>query len=287
MTRLALLSDIHANLPALEAVIFDIARQSPDAVYVLGDMINGCAWPAETLDRITSLGWPMLIGNHDDAVLQLSSSRMESRYGDRHFYATLWWTRAHLSTHHLALLESLPQTLAIACEDGPSVRLFHGLPGNIFGGFRPDSPKEWAMRHLASVKEPVVVGGHTHFPMVRTIGSWQVINSGSVGAPYDGDGRASYLLMDGSRLGWRVEIRRVEFDRLRVAEGYIASGLAAEGGVLGAMFNRTVLTALPYVSDFIWWARQQPPAANGDYERVLALYDARFGPGHWAYPLPG
>ncbi len=287
MTRLALLSDIHANLPALEAVITDIDRQSPDAVYVLGDMINGCAWPAETLDRIMSRGWPMLIGNHDDAVLQLGSSRMESRYGDRHFYATLWWTRSRLQPRHLALLESLPETFALTFWDALPVRLLHGLPGNFFVGFRPDSTKEWALRYLTSVEELTVADGHTHFPMVRTIGKWQVINCGSVGAPYDGDGRASYVLMDGSFVGWNVKIRRVEFDRRRVEEGYLTSGLAEEGGVLGAMFNRTVLTGLPYVSDFTWWARQQPPEVIGDHQGVLALYDAQFGPGRWAFPLPG
>lgn len=287
MPRLALLSDVHANLPALEAVAEDISRQSPDAVYVLGDMINGCAWPAETLDRLLSLGWPMLIGNHDDAVLQLDSSRMESRYGDRRFYATLWWTRAHLSARHLALIESLPETLSLEFENVPPVRLLHGLPGSFFVGFRPDSPKEWALRYLAPVEEATVAGGHTHFPMVRTIGRWQVVNSGSVGAPYDGDGRASYLLMDGFPGGWRVEVRRVEFDRKRVDAGYLSSGLAEEGGVLGVMFNRTVLTGLPYVSDFTWWARQQPPEIAGHHRGLLDLYDSQFGPGHWAFPLPG
>ena len=166
------------------------------------------------------------------------------------------------------------------------MRLLHGLPGNLFVGFRPDSPKDWALRHLASVEETTVADGHTHFPMVRTIGGWQVINSGSVGAPYDGDARASYVLMDGSRAGWKVEIRRVGFDRQRVEEGYFASGLAEEGGVLGVMFNRTVLTGLPYVSDFTWWARHQPPDIIGDHQRAFAVYDAQFGPGHWAFPLP-
>lgn len=287
MTRLALLSDVHANLPALEAVTADIDRQSPDAVYVLGDMINGCAWPAETLDFITSRRWSMLIGNHDDAVLQLGSPRMESRYGDRHFYATLWWTQARLTARHRTLLDHLPNTLILTFSDAPPVRLLHGLPGNFFVGFRPDSPTEWALRHLASVQESTVADGHTHIPMVRIIGRWQVINCGSAGAPYDGDFRASYVLMDGFHAGWKVKIRRVEYDRKRVDEGYIISGLAEEGGVLGAMFHRTVLTGLPYVSDFIWWARQQPPDVINDHQRAITLYDAQFGPGRWAFPLPG
>jgi predicted phosphodiesterase len=287
MTRLVLLSDIHANLPALEAVVAGVDRVSPDAVFVLGDMINGCAWPAETLDLITSRDWSMLIGNHDDAVLQLGAPRMEARYADREFYATLWWTRARLSSNHLALLDNLPKTLSFSSSDAPAVRLFHGLPDNFFVAFRPDSPEEWFLRHLASVEEPTVADGHTHFPMVRSLGRWQVINCGSVGAPFDGDRRASFALMTGSPGGWQVEIRRIEYDLERVVQGYHASGLAEEGGVLGAMFHRTVLTGQPYVSDFNWWARHQTPDVVGDYQDALAVYDVQHGPGQWAFPMSG
>ena len=90
VVSIALLSDIHGNLPAFNAVAADIALQRPDAVYVLGDMINGCPWSAEVLDRLLDLGWPMLLGNHDDAVLQLDTPRMkEPRYHDRPRYAAL------------------------------------------------------------------------------------------------------------------------------------------------------------------------------------------------------
>ena len=79
MTTLALLSDVHANLPALEVVLGDIRARRPDAVYVLGDIVNGCPWPGDVLDLIAAEGWPMLLGNHDDAVIQLGTPRMEPR----------------------------------------------------------------------------------------------------------------------------------------------------------------------------------------------------------------
>jgi hypothetical protein len=121
---------------------------------------------------------------------------------------------------------------------------------------------------------------------VRTIAKWQVINCGSVGAPYDGDVRASYVLMESAPTGWQVEIRRIRYDVKRVEEGYHLSGLAEGGGALGEMFLRTVLTGQPYVSDFNWWARQQPLDAMGEFQPVIALYDAQYGPGRWAFPLP-
>jgi predicted phosphodiesterase len=284
MTLIALLSDIHGNLPALEAVVADIRATAPDAVYVLGDMINGCPWSAEVVDLLISLGWPMLLGNHDDAVLQLGTPRMEPRYADRNRYPALWWTRGHLPQGHQEILERLPRELSLAFDDAPRLRLVHGLPGNFSAGFRPDSPEVWAVRKLASVAEGTVAGGHTHVPMVRRIGQWQVINSGSVGVPYDGDTRASWVRLRGDTDGWQAEIRRVSYDLAAVDEGYRNSGLLAEGGAMGEMFRRSVLSGLPWVSDFAWWVRDQPAEILTDMREALRRYDATYGPGHWAFP---
>ncbi len=286
MTRLALLSDIHANLPALEAIAADVDRHAPDAVYVLGDLVNGCAWPAETLDLLVDRGWPMLIGNHDDAVLQLGTPRMEPRYADRRYYATLWWTRARLAPRHLALLEALPAEFSLVFDGAPPVRLFHGLPGNFFAGFRPESPESWTIRLLHEISEPTVADGHTHFPMVRRVGRWQVINCGSAGAPYDGDPRVSYVLLDAALDELASEDPAHRLRSQRVEQGYHSTGLDVEGGALAAMFHRTVMTGQPWVSDFNWWVRQQPPGVQADPAAALKAYEADYGPGHWSFPLP-
>jgi len=284
MTAIALLSDIHANLPALEAVIGEIDRHRPDAVGVLGDLINGCAWPAETLELLASRAWPVLVGNHDDAVMQLGTPRMEQRYADREHYATLWWTRSRLGPAQVAFIEKLPLELTIAPPDAPAVRLVHGLPGNFFVGFRPDSPVDWSARQLAPVAEQTVAGGHTHFPMVRTIERWQVINTGSVGAPYDEDPRAAYVWLTGDASGWQAEIRRVDYDRGLVDNAFRRSGLADDGGVLGEMFHRTVMSGQPYVSDFNWWVRREFGDGAVDMRSARERYDREHGPGRWAFP---
>jgi predicted phosphodiesterase len=287
MIRLALLSDIHGNLPALEAVVADIRAAAPDAVYVLGDMVNGCPWSAEVLGLLDALGWPMLLGNHDDAVLQLGAPRMEPRYADRRRFATLWWTRDRLAQRSLERLAALPLELPLAFPAARPVRLLHGLPGNFFAGFRPDSSAEWAARKLASIAEAAVAGGHTHVPMARPIGRWQVINSGSVGAPYDGDTRASWVLLQGNAQGWQVEIRRVPYDLAAVDAGYRTSGLLAEGGAMAEMFRRSVLSGLPWVADFAWWGKDQPGETFRDMREALRRYDAVHGPGRWAFPYAG
>ncbi len=284
MITFALLSDIHGNLPAFEAVVADLRSHAPDAVFVLGDMVNGCPWSAEVIERVAELGWPMLLGNHDDAVLQLGTPRMEPRYADRRRYAALWWTREHLMSHHLERLRMLPLEAQPATADAAPMRLVHGVPGNFFVGFRPDSPEAWIVRRLASVAETTVVGGHTHVPMVRSVERWLVVNTGSVGISYDGDPRASYVLMVGDATGWRAVIRRVDYDHEALDAGYRRSGLLADGGVMAELFRRSVLSGLPWVSDFAWWIREQPPEVSLDMPAALRAYDARHGPGHWAFP---
>ncbi|MGC8780065.1 MAG: metallophosphoesterase family protein [Anaerolineae bacterium] len=284
MITIALLSDIHGNLPALEAVLADLSSRAADMAFVLGDLVNGCPWSAEVLDRLSDLGWPMLLGNHDDAVLQLGTPRMEPRYGDRRRYAALWWTREHLSPRHLDLLARLPLETSPALADAPAIRLVHGLPGNFFVGCRPDSPPDWVARHLARVAEGTIAGGHTHVPMVRRIARWLVVNTGAVGISYDGDPRASYAVLRGDAAGWQVEIRRVDYDRSVVDAGYRESGLLVEGGVMAEMFRRSVLSGLPWVSDFAWWIREQPPAVSLDMSAALRAYDSQHGPGRWAFP---
>jgi predicted phosphodiesterase len=284
MNRISLLSDIHGNLPALQAVMADLRKDAPDAVYVLGDMTNGCPWSAEVLDLLSDAGWPMLLGNHDDAVLQLETPRMEPRYAHRDRYAALWWTRGHLTTRHLAMLEALPLDMSPVAPDAPTLRLVHGLPGNFFVGLRPDSPDEWVRRKLAKIGESTIAAGHTHVPMVRQIGKWCVVNCGAVGAPYDGDVRASYARLSSDGEQWRVDIRRVEYNISEVDAGFRSSGLAAEGGAMGEMFRRSVISGQPWVADFAWWVREQPSDALASMQDALNRYDATHGPGRWAFP---
>ncbi len=284
MVTIALLSDIHGNLPALEAVVADIRAAAPDAVYVLGDLVNGCPWSAEVVDLLRSLGWPTLQGNHDDAVLQLDTPRMEPRYADKQRYAALWWTRGHVAEETLTFLAGLPLELTLDLPVAPRLRLIHGLPGSFFAGFRPDSPADWVMRKLACVQEDFVVGGHTHVPMAQHFGRWFVVNSGSVGVPYDGDVRASYALMRGSPAGWRAELRRVTYDLAAADTGFRQSGLLAEGGVMAELFHRSMLSGLAWVADFAWWIHNQPARAFGDMHEALRRYDSQHGPERWAFP---
>jgi predicted phosphodiesterase len=282
MTAIALVSDIHSNLPALEAVAADLRARAPDLVYVLGDIVNGAAWPAESLDLLAELRWPMLLGNHDDAVLQLGTPRMEPRYESRERYGLLWWTRAQLSDRHLRLLEALPLDVQLPLEGGQSLRLFHGIPGNFFLGFRPDTPDDSIAKEMQKVTEPVAAGGHTHVAMARPVGRWLVVNSGSVGAPFDSVPGASYAWLEVRAGSWSARVVRVPYDLAPVVAAYREKGLEEAGGAFAEMFMRSVATGLPWIADFAWWMRGHE---GGGMAGALRTYDARHGPGRWAFPM--
>ena len=195
-----------------------------------------------------------------------------------------------MTSGHLAVLAALPREETLTLPGVPALRLVHGLPGNFFVGFRPDSPADWAARRLAGVAEDTVAGGHTHVVMARRIprpdgGAWLVVNSGSAGVSYDGDPRASYIWLAGDRQGWQAEVRRVDYDRTVLEQGFRTSTLAAEGGVLGEMFRRSALTGQPWVADFMWWVRQQFGDEPTDMRVAQQRYEASHGPGRWAFPL--
>jgi predicted phosphodiesterase len=284
MLSIAIISDIHGNLPALEAVVARLDVEKPDAVYVAGDLVNGCPWSGPVIDLIAARGWYCLQGNHDDAVLQLATPRMEPRYAYRALYGALWWTREHLNSGQLSFLEQLPLSRVVTPSVTTPLRIVHGVPGNFFLGFRHDAPEKWCLRFLADVPERVVAAGHTHDPMVRKVSDCLLVNSGSVGAPYDGDTRASYAWLETNAAGWRARIERVPYDHAAVESGFRDSGLLAEGGVMADLFCRSILTGQPWVADFVWWMREQPAEALSDMPATLARYDSEFGPGRWAFP---
>lgn len=196
--RLALVADVHGNLPALEAVIADLAAREVDDVVNLGDHVSGPLWPRETADRLMRLGWTSIAGNHDRMVaVDAPATHGPS---DRFAYEAL-------EPEQLAWLRGLPATAAV---HGPvEVHLCHGVPADDrlyllerpeHGRLRLALPEEIA-RHLDGVAAPVVACGHSHVPRVVRCGGALIVNPGSVGVPaYRDDGPCPHVSETGSPL---------------------------------------------------------------------------------------
>jgi putative phosphoesterase len=211
--RIGIVSDVHANLPALEAVIDDLPPV--DALCNAGDIVGYNPWPAACVDAMVERDVPTVMGNHDRAVV----ANTEFRF-NRLAAAGVEHARRELDTPALEWLEALPEQRTLF--DG-RVRLVHGHPDD------PDRytyPDEFAQDMLGD--EDVLVLGHTHVQHVAYFDDGIVVNPGSVGQPRDGNPKAAYAVLDLDAM--RVECHRVEYDVDRVVEAVEAAGLPSRIG---------------------------------------------------------
>jgi predicted phosphodiesterase len=224
--RIAALSDIHGNLPALEAVLADVERFAPDVIVNLGDILSGPLWPVETAERLMALKLPTIAGNHERQVLTQAVERMSET--DR-------YTAGVLQQSHRDWLAGLPPTLRLSdevllCHGTPTSDLTYWLestaPGfgeHGFSGMRRATVGEVAQR-LGSVKAELVLCGHTHVPRSMSCGDTLVVNPGSVGLQaYDddhvhrhvmevGSPHARWALVERRPAGWQVSQQAVPYD---------------------------------------------------------------------------
>ena len=226
--RLAVLSDIHGNLAALEAVLADIEAQgAPDVYWVLGDLAAFCPWPAETVDRLWALEpVAFLQGNTDRYVTTGRRPQQPSVRGAedwarmpetlRERDANFRWTVAQLSYDQYTFLRDLPTRLEMDVPGyGPLLAVHADLKDD--ETFLVPSVSDDEMRaYFADVSARLVLYGHTHRPVDRVVDGIRFVNDGSVGLPLDGDPRAAYALIDFEEDGCRVDLRRVAYDVDRV-----------------------------------------------------------------------
>jgi predicted phosphodiesterase len=208
-TRVAVVSDVHGSLTALEAVIADLAETRPDVVLHGGDLADAGAGPAAVIDRVRELGWRGVMGNTDEmlhrpeSLTEFSAPHPELAPMFAKIAEMAAWTRAQLGPGRLAWLRAQPGT-----EYQEELALVHASPADAWRAPRHDAEDAALVATYGPLSRPVVVYGHIHVPFVRELGGLTVANSGSAGQPHDGDPRASYLILDGGR----AAIRRVAYD---------------------------------------------------------------------------
>ncbi len=182
-TRIAVFSDIHSNIHALDAVLAAIRSYAPDAVYCLGDIVSGCAFPGECVDRVRSLGIPVVRGNHDEDVAQMrrAGAALSGKDPNLNTAARLW-TAGVINGEQAGWLERLPFSLTEEIEE-LKFRFVHGSPRKINEGIFPHTA-DTRLRDIAkSAKFRVLCCGHTHYPFVKFHKGRWYLNSGTAGRP--------------------------------------------------------------------------------------------------------
>ena len=222
--RIAFFSDIHANLPALEAFFKDVDAEQVDAIYCLGDLVGYNVWPNEVVNEIRKRNIPTIMGNHDEALLL--PIIQESKPSNKGL------TRAMVSDENRNYLINLPRHLALnfmTNHEPFNLLMVHGSVKAINDYMIVDYPEAEVLQMMNSQKADVLLCGHTHKPFHRVIKSdnsaKHVINIGSVGKPKDGDSRLCYAILELSQNtipsnseAIKVNFKRVEYDVKKAAK---------------------------------------------------------------------
>lgn len=255
--RYALISDIHGNLPALDAVIADVRRRDGiDGVFHLGDLVGYGPWPNEVAQRVRDEGIAGVSGNYDSTVAthnQHCGCKYEDARQEELSHVSYAWTLEHTSRETKAFLGALPFRLDLRPHgghvSGPTITLVHGNQVLNTVYVHEERTDEFLAKMAVGVGArvgDVICFGHTHKPWHRELGGVHFVNTGSVGRPKDADPRAGYVLLDvAPRERVDVQFVRVEYDIERTAQAIVAVGLPSEfadflrsGGALVSTTNR-------------------------------------------------
>jgi predicted phosphodiesterase len=230
--RTAVVSDVHGNGVALEALLEDLSRRPVDQVVALGDMLQGGPQPAEVYDRFSALGWPVVLGNADAFLLDPESGMETPSPPQLEMRA---WSVERLGPERLAAVAEFAPTVSAELGGGRKLLAFHGSPTSYDDFLFPSTPEGVFRELVAGADASVLAGGHIHLQFLRRIGDAVFVNPGSVGLSYDheqtGDGMqadpwAAYAVIETDGTGAvEVAFRRVPFDPAAASAAVLASGM--------------------------------------------------------------
>lgn len=220
--RIAIISDIHGNQLALEAVLDDLARQPRcDHVVIAGDLCLNGPRPREVLQSVRALNCPVIQGNVDLETVTQAPQKGEKKRN------AIGWTREQIGTDGIAYLASLPFSHRIANPAGRDLLIVHANPLNLEDALFPNAEDEELERLLSGLDKGVgaLAFGHLHIAYARHWRDLLLVDVASCGAPRDEDRRAAYGILTWHNNAWAAEIRRVEYDLPAVLKQLKSSGM--------------------------------------------------------------
>lgn len=215
--KIALIGDVHANLPALETVLAHAKKQGAAAIWNVGDWVGYNAFPNEVIERLRAAGAVSIAGNYDLKALRFPKKRAKWQ-GGKHpeKWQAFRFAYKTLTEQNRRYLRALPLEIKLRYKN-KHVLLTHGSPASNIEALTPDTPEE-RLQTLAQIAHAdIVVCGHSHRPFARQVNDVWFINTGSVGRPDDGDPRAAYALLTLSKRELTVQHFRLDYDIDRAA----------------------------------------------------------------------
>jgi predicted phosphodiesterase len=228
--RIALITDLHANLPALRAVLDDATAIGCDTVWCAGDVVGRGPHPNEVVDELRQHDIPVVQGNWDEAVgmgREVTGSIWATPSGEQDGYASLAWTISRLSEENMGWLRQLPPTMRLEVE-GRTALLFHGTPFKANEYLWADRPSRYFSRIASDEGDDLFCFGHTHESYHRVLGPAHFVAAGSVGCGTEGDSRARYAVIYVAESDIVVGFRSVDYDHAAVIRDLSTAGLSPD-----------------------------------------------------------
>ena len=270
MTRLALLADIHGNLPALEAVLADIEVLSGvDQVVIAGDVVNWGPFSAQVMARVMGHDWAIIRGNNEYYLLDYNTPYQPDHWRE---YTLLPWLHEQLVGHWHRVIASWPDEITLRFPDAPPIRWFMGNRGTPWRSLHPLMSDDEILAAIKGVDTPTLIAAHSHLALDRQVGGVHLINPGSVGVPIDGLFTASYALLDGDADGWSVTFRRLTFDLEAVLREFKRTGFAERFGIEAQLVIEEFRTARLQMHPFHAWRKVIHPGTPMSDEMLAKFH---------------
>ncbi len=212
MRLIGLISDVHANLPALETVLAELDARGVDGIFNAGDLVCYGPSPNEVIHLLREREIVSIYGNRDREVYEFPMRCKEYRENLHPLkFRAYEWTYSELNEENLDYLKSLPERVSVSVNSHKLLmvhdRIYPQIPQ-----LKPDTPDAQFEESAASVEEDIIIFGHTHIPFAKKIAGRLFVNTGSVGRPGDGDPRAGYVVLEISEGQIAARIKRVSYD---------------------------------------------------------------------------
>ena len=227
--KVAIISDIHANVIALKAVLKDIEEQQVDRIYCVGDLVGYASFPNEVIDLIKEKNIPTVMGNYDDGIGYqrfICGCDYKDAKAEALGHQSIVWTKKHTSEENKEFLRNLPKEIQVNIA-GKRLLLVHGSPNRLNEYVTEEISEDYASELITLAGTDILICGHTHLPFTMVLKDKMLINVGSVGKPKHGDPQAIYALISFTR-DVTVDFRKVPYDYEATATAIEASELPNE-----------------------------------------------------------
>ncbi len=277
--KIAALGDIHGNFQALVTVLDHVERWQPDLVLVLGDIINRGPRSRECLhliqDKGKSPGWHIIKGNHEDYVLNMEDPALPRSGMQFELRRVINFTYESLSNEDNQAVKDLPVEITLKTAGNQLIRANHASTAGDRIGIYPDTPK-WDLPGLIDQTADLFLVGHTHQAFIRKWDNTTIINTGSVGLPFDGDTRAAYAQLTLQHQSWHGEIVRIEYDKKAAEDDFFKSGFIPDGGDLANLILAELRLGWPQLSK--WFGRYETAVLAGEISPKEAVTEFLLNP---------